>query len=639
MDDMTDDEILANARKHLTAAKDADRDNMERAAEDLKFATGDQYPESEKVQREKDGRPCIVVNAMPQFIRQVTGQIRGLNPAIQVKAADGAADPEIAEIIEGIIRHIEYQSDGPSVYEAAGESAAACSIGHWRIRTDYCNAESFDQEILIERIYNVFSVFTDPLARYPTRRDAEYRLILEDVGREAFKLQYPKADAVDFSSANKPAEFDGWGSKDTVTVAEYYWIEYDTFTLYELGDGQVVTVMIAGMNVVRQREVRKPMVKWAKITASEVLEGPVDIPCSFIPVVTVTGEEWHLGEETYRSSVTRFAKDSAILYNLARSAQAEVMMLQPKAPYLVTVNQVAGLEKFWGEAHRGTRPYLPYNYEEGAPRPDRVSPPIASSGLLQEMQLSSEDMKRTTGIYDAGLGARSNETSGIAINARKQESQNANSIYADNLVKSVAHTGRIIVEMIPRIYDTERVVRILGKDGQEKMVLINSLMMSENGPVPVNDLTLGKYDVHVAVGPSYSTRKEASQDGMMEFLRVVPAAAAVTSDLVAKSQDWPDADRFAERLRKTLPPGIAEGEEQDQDPAVMQQAQQAQAMQMQQQQADAQMQQQMHAMAAAEMEAKVQKAQADAAKAAAEADKAQMEAAQMRAQMQMMGIQ
>jgi len=261
---------------------------------------------------------------------------------------------------------------------------------------------------------------------------------------------------------------------------------------------------------------------------------------------------------------------------------------------------------------------------------------MPSAGLLQEIQLAAEDMKRTTGIYDASLGNRSNETSGVAIEARKQESQNGTSIYADNVVKAVEQAGRVIVSMIPRIYDTERVIRILGDDDAEKVVAINRVLMTEMGPTVENDMQSGKYAVRVSVGPTYSTRRQESAEGMMAFVQAVPQAAALTGDLIAKAQEWPDADKIAERLKKALPPGVVE---QDDDPQAMQAQQMAQQQQQAMQARQMQAAQAMEALQLRQEEAKARKAEADAAKAEMEAAEAQMRLAAMRQPMPPFGGQ
>ncbi len=621
---MTDtEEIMRVMLERRAEAEAAEQPHRERAEEDLRFAIGDQWPEDERLEREGDGRPCLTINAMPQFIRQVTGQVRALNPAVRVAPADGKATKKVAEIYEGLIRHIEYCSDASSVYEGATENAAACSMGYWRILTEYCDGATFDQEIKIKRIYNPLAVLFDPFAKDPTRADARYAFVVEEMPVKVFEETYPDATRVDFTGEHRMDNAEYWSTKEGVVIAEYFWIEHDEYEIMQLPSGQIVRGPFAKELKGRKRTVQEPKVKWAKTNGAEILEGPMDFPSRYIPIVAVTGEEWHLGEETYRSSVIRWAKDPQVLFNYARSTQAEVAGGQPKAPYLVTADQISGLEDYWNNANRKNRPYLPYNPDPEAPPPQRVQPPVSSEAMMTEAQMAAEDMKRTTGIYDASLGAKSNETSGRAILARKEESQNATSVYADNMVKAVAHTGRILVDMIPRVYDTERTVRILGEDGQEKMETINRIFIAQDGVIPVNDLKVGKYDIRVQVGPSYNSKREESRDGMMEFLRVNPAAAPLISDLIAKMQDWPEADRVSERLRATLPPGIAEDDQEEMTP------EKQQAMMQQMQQAQAQQQAQMAAeqIAMREAEAKAAKAEADAKKAAAEADKAELELA------------
>lgn len=624
---MKKDEIIRLARKRISEAYSADLENRDRAADDLRMVTGDHWPEEVRREREAEGKPCLTFNGLAQFVRQVTGQIRGMNPAIRVVPADSTANEEIADIYAGLIRQIETHCDAASIYEQAAESAASCGIGHWRIRSDYIEGDTFDQEILIERIHNPFAVFWDPMAKDPTRADAEYCFVVEEMALEAFREAYPDAAIDNVTSDNTPGAFTGWSSTDTVTVAEYFWAEYEEYTIGLLPDGRIMRDPKPPEMFVKTRKVMGRVIKWAKVNGAEVLEGPRDVPAPFIPVVAVTGEEWHTGERMYRSSVVRYAKDAQQLYNFSRSVGAEVMGLQPKAPYLVTAKQVAGLEQFWAAANQSNRPYLPYNPDQNAPPPMRVPPPVPSSAVLNEIQLAAEDMKRTTGIYDASLGARSNETSGVAIAQRKMESQNGTSVYADNMVKAITHTGKILVAMIPRVYDTQRAIRILGADDQEKQVIINAVMQGEYGEVPVNDLTVGRYDVRISVGPSFQTRRAEAADGMMQFLQAVPQAAPVAADLIASMQDWPEADRIAERLRKMLPPGMAEDDDQP-DPA------QQQAMMQQQQAAMAQQQAQQMAQEASlrEQVAKAAKAEADAKKADAEAEKARFELAQMTGQ-------
>lgn len=627
-----DDKILTAARDRMRECRDVEDPQIEQAAEDLRFLTGEgQWPESERAARDAEGKPTLTFNALPQFVRKITGQIRQINPAIKVGAADSAASDDVAEIYEGLIREIEYRCDAPSIYESAAESAASCGIGHFRIRTDYYDHEGFDQHILIERVFNPFAVFYDPKAKEPTRQDAEFAFIIEQMRLDDFKDAYPDADTSDFADARQPSWWSDWRGGETITIAEYYWREFEEYEIAVTEMGQVIKGPFPKeLRLARKRTVRKPKIMWAKVTGSDILEGPTRVVGEYIPVIAVTGEEIHIGEKVYRSGAIRHAKDSQVSYNIMRTASVETTLLQPRAPYLVTPKQISGLETFWNEANNANRPYLPYNPDEKSTGiPARATPPVASTGLLQEAQVAAEDMKRTIGIYDASLGARSNETSGVAIQSRQKEAEIANSIYADNMVKAVSQAGRVIVSMIPEIYDAKRIIRVLGEDAQEKLVEINQMMISQDGIVTQNDMKAGRYAVRVSVGPTYDSKRQEASAGMMDLMQRIPQAAPIIADLVAGSQEWPDADRIAERLRKTIPPNLLEDEEKTKDDPQAQMMAQQQAQQAQQQ---AQMQQ-------AAQQAEIEKKMADAAKAKAEAAKAEIEAQEAAVRLQILMTQ
>lgn len=616
---MKTEDLLKLAKDRLEDAAEADRDNRLEGEDDLRKVIGDQWDAEARREREAQGKPVLTVNGLMQFVRQVTGQVRAMNPAIKVMAADGKASKDTAEVMEGLIRSIEYQSDASSIYEQATESAAGCGIGNWRILARYCDGLTFDQEIHIERIHNPFAVFWDPLAKDCTRKDARFCFVVDEMDEDEFEAAYPDKSAGQVTSDHK-SQVITWRTDDTVTVAEYMWIDEREVEISQLADGRVVEGKFQiPQAVVATRKAKKPVCMWAKISANDVLEGPTELPTPYIPVVAVVGEEWHLGEAVYRSSVVRFAKDPQMLYNYAISSQAEIIAMQPKAPWLITAKQIESLEDMWADAHVTTRPYLVFNADPEAGAPQRMAPPVSSGALTEQMMVAAEDMKRTTGIYDASLGAQGNEKSGVAIRERKMEAQTNTSIYADNMVKSVTQTGKILCAMIPRIYDTNRVIRTLGEDNQEKVVEINKVMRTLEGDLVFNDMTTGKYDVRIGVGPSYSTKRQEAVEGMMGFLQANPQAAPLIGDLIAGMQDWPDADKVSARLKKTLPPGLLEQDEQA-EPDPMQQQQQA--MQMQAQQQAAQIEQ-------TKATAEAREADANARKAEAEAMKAEIEAQQM----------
>lgn len=581
--------IHAEAMKRFDNAWDFDRENRDEALDDLKFAAGEQWPEAVLTEREGEGRPCLTINRLPQFVRQVIGDIRQNKPQIKVRAVGGGATEEVADVLNGLIRNIEVQSRADQAYVTAAENSAYCGMGHWRITTEYSSNDGFEQDIRIKRLPNPFSVLWDPLAQELDKGDAKYCFVTDRISRAEFKEQFPGAQVVDFEQgqdevAEQGLERADWWGEDTVRIAEYWVIKMVKKRLGLMADGRVIDIEEAIAEAgsepppgffVREREVDAPEVCQYLMSGAEILKGPAVWAGRMIPIVTVPGEEIHIGERIVRRGIVRDAKDPQRVFNYMRSASVEIVALQPKAPFMATPAQVAGYEQMWKDAGKKNTGVLLYNPdpEAGSAMPQRVQPPTASQGLLSETGLAAEDMKAVTGIYDASLGQRSNETSGRAIMARQREGDVGTFVYVDNLSTGIERTGRILVDLIPKIYDTARVVRILHEDGSDEPVEINRAVR-ERAPSPdggvvdkvLNDLTVGEYDVTVTVGPSYSTKRIEAADSMMAFVQAVPQAGALVADLVARNMDWPGADKIAERLKKVLPPGI-DDEEGAQPPA------------------------------------------------------------------------
>ena len=577
-----DADLLRIARERYQKAIDHDQDNRDAALEDLEFLAGDQWPDEIRRQRQEDSRPILTINRMPQFVRQVTGDIRQNRPAIKVRPGDDRADDDIAEIYAGTIRNIEYASDAMTAYQIASEGAAQCGIGHFRVVTAYPSDDTFEQDIRIEAIPDHFAVTWDPHAVKKNRSDARYCFVEESLDIETFKARYPKADTSGWDFQDQ-GRWGDWLTHDTVRIAEYWTIEKAKRTLAFLGDGRTIDVTDLDsedgiyrdaetgepLTVLREREVMRNQVEMRIINGSEVLEGPFEWPGKYIPVVPVLGEEIQIQRKTVRFGVIRHAKDAQRMYNFWRAAQTEKIALEPKVPWLVTVKQILGVEKIWKQANTRNLPYLPYVVDKDAPglAPQRNAPQMGSAAMANEVLTAADDMKATTGIYDAGLGAQSNETSGVAIRARQQESDISTSAYSDNLSRAITQAGRILVDLIPKIYDTERVVRLLNEDETTKAVRINQIVVDEAGMQhKVNDLSLGKYDVYVMAGPSYTTKRDAAVDGMLELIKFAPEIGKLILDILVVNLDWPGAEEIAERIRKTLPPGIAEPREGEEPP-------------------------------------------------------------------------
>lgn len=583
------DRVLREALRRFRVAADAEHDIRSEAREDLRFRVGRQWPEEIVQQRKTENRPCLTINRIPQFLRQVTNESRQNRPSVQVNPVDDQADPKTAEVFQGIIRHIEVVSNADAAKDTAAEHAATFGFGYVRVVTEYADDTTFDQEIRIKRVRNPFGIYFDPAAQEPDYSDAQFCFVTEDLAKEEFRRRYPKAKLA--SSEEFRGEGDEaaeWVSENHVRVAEYFRVEYETGKIALLADGSVIDAdqVQVGMPVLRQRTVERRKVMWALISGCEVIEER-EWPGRWIPVVPVLGEEVILDDERLLFGLVRFARDPQRQYNYWATAETEMIALAPKAPFIGAAGQFEGFERQWQTANQRGYAYLQYKPVSHAgtplPPPQRqpYEPPVQA--ITTARMQSADDLKATTGIYDASLGARSNEASGRAILARQREADVSNFHFADNLARAVKHLGRILVDLIPRIYDTPRIVRIIGKEEEEKLVPVNQPFV-ENGVERIFDLTAGKYDVTVTTGPSYSTKRQEAVESMMSLTQAYPQLMQLAGDILVKSMDWPGAATIAERLKKTLPPNLAEDDNGEQMPVPPQIQQQMQAMQAQHEQ-------------------------------------------------------
>ena len=601
-----DDDLLKQAEKRLGICRTAENDNFNDARSDLKFLKGEHWPEDSKRQRTIEKRPCLTINKHPAFLRQITNDQRQNRPSIHVHPVDDAADPKLSEVLEGMIRHIEYASNADICYDTSVHSAAAVGFGYFRLITDYEAPDSFDQVIKFDRIRNVFSVHIDPSTKNPDGSDMQYCFVETSMSRRELKRDYPKAESVQ-TAINDDDE------DKLVLVLEYYSIEETPDTLLKLTNGEVgfksdLIELPEGVSVLQERPSFKRKVMWRKMAgfddkvpgkANPIKYEPrlldvldeTEIPCSYIPVFLVIGTEVDIDGKVTYSGIIRDSKDSAMMYDFWMTSATEEVSMRPKTPYIGAEGQFAGHEEEWRQANVRTFSYLEYKPKtvNGVLAPPPARQPMADvpQGVLQMAMHASDEIKAVTGIYDASLGARGNETSGLAINSRKKQGDLSNFHYIDNLSRTVRHAGRCLVNMIPKVYSGPRIVRVIGKDDKVGHAKINQpgtpeLTQDDQGTIQavqqvINDVTVGKYDVTVQAGPSFSTLRDESRSAMMELSGNWPKLMDVAGDEVVKSMDWPGAQTIADRIRKTIPPEFLaeDGQGQDLPPEVKQMMDQA----------------------------------------------------------------
>jgi hypothetical protein len=557
--------IVEEARVRTERSYLYERDNRREAEIDLQFLAGDQWPVAVRLAR-GTSRPMLTINHLPQFVRQVTNPTREADIAIKASPVDDNSDPALAKIYNGLIKQIEYQSTAKTVYVTGNEHQAACGIGWWQVVLQYVDDAIFEQEIRIKRVENPLAVYCDPAAVEPDRSDAMWMVMAEKWPRATFKERYPDAAEDDLNVPDVRHVGDGfsWSTEDSVVVAIYYRKVPCKKLLALLADGSTIDATGKGeaelgqLQIVQTRTCDTFEVEKYLLTGSELLEGPIKWPGKHIPLVPVVGAETPMRNGTMRYGIVRFARDPQQLVNFYRTSVAEVIAMAPKSPWLVTDKQIGSHIGEWNSHNQTNKPYLRYtpDPEVAGGRPMREPPPEVPQALVNEANFAAEDIKRVTGIYDASLGARSNETSGVAIRQREAQGDNANSHFADNLVHSLVHTGRILIDLIPKVYDNERVVRLMDEQGQEFTATINKEVMGLDGqPIIYNDLSAARFDVRVTVGKSYMTKRIESLNALTEFAKSMPPESQMLfADLIAKNSDWPGSEELAKRFRNMIPP-------------------------------------------------------------------------------------
>lgn len=556
-------ELLIKIRTRAKIMMDADRENRQKALEDLRFlhVPGEQWDLITKTERGLD-RPMYEFNKTRITVKRIVNDMRANRPQGKVRAVeDGKV--ATADAIEGLIRNICNTADFDTVIDYAAEYQVGAGMGAWRITVDYADDDVFEQTIGLDPLRNPFCLYYDPAAQDFLQRDAADWFLTDKIGKVSYESRWPNAAIVDFDS---DMEFDtdpDWEDDEKVRIGEYWFKEPYDKTIVLLSNGEVVDesevnqgVLDANkLTVIKTRVVHCHKIMSVIVSGNSILEGPNEWAGSMFPFVMAYGEYIVIEGKLHWFGLTRFAKDAQRSYNYSRTNAIESVALAPQAKWWMTPKQVAGLENALAESHKKNFPYNLYNADPTAPGPpQRMGGADIPAALVQEMQIASDDIKAVTGIYDASLGAKGNETSGKAINARQRQGEISTFHYMDNLGKAVRRTWEILVDLIPNIYDTERTVRVLGVDGAEDYIKLNA-----KDPVTgemLHDLSTGKYDVAITVGPSYATMRQEAAEAYGELAARDPMMMQAAGDLVVKALDLPYSNEISERYQALLPPPI-----------------------------------------------------------------------------------
>ena len=564
-----DSKFLSDIKNRYTIASDAWRDIYTKAEDDTRFAydVGEgQWPDAIRHSKQNSNKPCLTINKLQKYIRRLRGEMQMNRPHMKVIPVDDKADVQRAEIYNGIIRQLEYLSNASVAYDTAYNHAVTGGVGYWRILTDYVDDDSFDQEIKIKRIINPFSVYFDPSAKEFNFEDAKYCFITDLMEVDEYKAQYPDSSLAEFEGVNEYDETE-WLYEDKVRIAEYFYKEPHTVTKVLLDSGEVLpledgvtkeSLEEQGEKIADTREVTEERIMWCKLNGVEVIEGPTPWVGKYIPIIPVFGDEvMYRGRRNYLSLI-RGAKGSQEMYNYWSTIATESVAQVPKTPFILEARQIRGYEEEWNDANTISRPYLRYKHINNVPKPQREQPATIQTGIMSMLQTASFDIEDNLGQYAEASGQPSNARTGKAIQLRINQSDKGNYTFGDNLTRAMVYSGKQIINLIPKIYDSTRTVLTMDETGNAEITEINKpeILMTNTGPQSTvkNDLSVGRYDLIAIAGPSYGSRRQEMMQMITEAMQYAksPEISAVLTPLLFEYSDYPGATKVAGMLKQAI---------------------------------------------------------------------------------------
>jgi hypothetical protein len=592
-----DEEIIREAKARFKICVDWEATARINFEFDYKFANADthnKYQWDNDTLAIRDGRPSLTINKTNQHNLMVINDAKQNKPGIRIRPVGDEASYDAAQLFQEIVYHIEYISNAESIYDSALTFQVEAGIGYWRVVTDYIDDNTFDQEIYIRRIKDPRSVYLDPNINEVDGSDAWFGFIFDDEAKDLFRSKYPEYESVSGKSVLGETSADGWITQSTVRVCEYYrkTQKKSKLVTWTTGNGEQVLKKIDDLDDIEKEqykeikssvEARKMYnyqerklliddVQWFKIAGDRIIDrGPW--LGKYIPIVRLVGTETVIDGVLDRKGHTRQLIDPQRMYNWNASADVEYGALQSKIPYVAPSAAIEGFEEIWKTANTVNHSYLPVNHidEDGnaIPLPQRQPPPQPSPAYVQRMQISINEMMMASGQYQSQTGENENAKSGVAINARQRQGDRATYHFIDNEAMAIRHTGKIIIDLAPKVYDTKRVQRITASDG----TVIN-MTIDPEAPQAVQEIqteekdkeerikelvfnpNIGTYDIQSDTGPSFATKRMEAFGAMTQIAAQSKEFMERAGDIYFEMADFPKAQQLSKRWKKFLPPNI-----------------------------------------------------------------------------------
>lgn len=588
-------DILSEAKDRFKRAEKWEAKARELFEDDLKFVEGDsdngyQWPDEVRTARDEAFAPCLTINKTKQHCLDVMNDARQSRVAISIKPTSGEGTFESAQVLEGIVRYIEYQSRANTAYQHALSFAVRAGWGYVRVATDYAGDDTFDQEIFIRRVADPLTVYLDPDITEFDGSDARFAFVFTDMPHDEFKRAYPQYKDMQAPPGNTTlGTSGGWVTKDKVRVAEYFRCvpQTDRLVAYTDPETQVTTisqaskmdkVLLASViddltTMVRNTVLTK--VEHFMIVGDEIAEEKIWLG-RYIPLARCIGEETVIDGVLDRKGLTRCLKDPQRMFNYNAAAFVQYGALQTKSPWVGAAESIEGFEDVWANANTQAPAILTYNALDDSgkelPKPERIQPPTGAPVFYEGMNQAAEQMRMVSGQYQADMGAPSNERSGAAITARQRQGDNATFHYLDHQSSMIGFVGRIILDLIPHVWDTPRIAKLKAENGEEQEVKIDPNAPEHFTREQIDDEkykmvlnpNLAKYGVQAEVGPAYATKRQEAFAAYTQILAQNKDLTALIGDIAMRFADFPGAEEAAQRLRRMVPPqALGEGDAPD----------------------------------------------------------------------------
>jgi len=585
----TGDPIVDEAKMRFQRCMEWEAASRERFIEDMKFSYGDadngyQWPNAIRRSRDVDSKPCLTMNIIRQHNLQIINDAKRNKAEVTVLPTSGGASYESAQVYKDLLGDIQYNSQAQLAYAQAREFQVYGGIGWWRLVTRYVDENTFDQEIVILPVKDPLSIYMDPDILQRNGSDARFAFAFDDIPRDEFREAYPEfISVIGTNPLGVASGDDDWLSKSHVRVCEYFrkvpkedWL----LSFVDPGSGQRKTVRESNLptevrekvradKMTKRRRVWDYEIQWFLIAANQIIDETV-WPGRYIPLIRVLGEETVIDGIMDRKGHTRAMKDGQRMYNYNASAQVEVVALQTKTPWTGAAAAIDEFQGYWNNANQANNAFLPFNHldDDGNPipaeaLPKRMEPPAPSQAFELGMQTAFNQIMMVSGQFQNQMGMMGNERTGSAIQERMDQGDTATYHFRDNYETALVFTGIQIIDLVPKIYDTRRLMMIQADDGSSFELEIDpsavqalAVRLDRQGKIVrrIFNPAIGRYEIRAAPGTAFGTRRQETVQALTLILTQAPALTGVIGDLLLSAMDFKEAQEAAQRLKRMVPP-------------------------------------------------------------------------------------